>query len=94
VLANISPAFDQDDLDLVNMDLIERGFVQGRCCGCVYQPCARRYAQIELAKLRKYRESAEGLARRKRLPLLALCDPIKNDNFHAVNPLGRPSHSL
>ena len=46
------------------------------------------------AALRRYRDSEEGRARRKKTALLTLCDPIKNPQFTHANPLGRPGHSM
>ena len=49
---------------------------------------------MNMTAARAYRASAEGAARLAKHPLLELCDPIKNPQFNAVNPLGRPMHSL
>jgi len=74
-----SPAYDVDGAELVEGPLRNESVVM---------------AAVNLTKVRAYRESVEGLARRKRQPLIELCDPIKNTQFNAINPLGRPSHSL
>ena len=74
-----SPAYDADGSDLAEGPLGDEDVV---------------IASIDLAKLRAYRSSAGGRDRRQPVSVPALCDPVKNPLFQAVNPIGRPSHSL
>lgn len=74
-----SPAYDADGAELVEGPLRNESVVM---------------ATVNLTKVRGYRESNEGVLRRKPHPIIDLCDPIKNPQFKAINPLGRPTHSL
>jgi len=49
---------------------------------------------VDVAALRAFRASPEGVARRKSMPQQRLCDPTKCPAFQRQNPLGRPAHSL
>ena len=51
--------------------------------------------EVNITSLRIFRSSAEGVARRKSIAQLDLCDPVKRNNgFERQNPLKRPAHAM
>jgi hypothetical protein len=74
-----SPAFNVDGSELVEGPMRNESVVM---------------ATVNMTMVRSYRKNGDGAIRLQHHPLLELCDPIKNPQFNAVNPLGRPMHGL